>query len=240
MKIINNIYLSDDYSISSCNSNSSNNLVIVFGSAGFSFMGTKVEEFFKTLSNLGNKDFEIIWVNNTTTSWFNSTVNDALALFISDLIAKKYEKVFALGESMGGAAALYFSSILPIDIVLSFGPQYSVLKPFIEFNSDLGDMSHIQDKIKIPNYAFEEVSKKSLLIFGGDSWQDFIHACFYKENNFNPYFIKGSKHSVAYFLKQLDLLSPLIDLFISDSYSQLSVDSLLEGFISDRPSNIDF
>ena len=93
----------------------SKHTVISFSGVGNTLQGTNLEFY-----NLKNHGYNVIWVLDETTSWFNNIDHKEIIKHI------KTDKVYAVGNSMGAYNATIFSTLYNVDKVLGFAPQYSV------------------------------------------------------------------------------------------------------------------
>lgn len=118
------IYDNSSYEVSLIN-RGSRNIVFVFGSAGFAFGDGPIKEFKNSIFSLPRDNFDICWIIDKSIQWYNSDDNPNLTLLLEGL-QKSYDFSVALGESMGGCAALYFSQYLNVNRVIAFGPQFSM------------------------------------------------------------------------------------------------------------------
>lgn len=207
--------------------NNSDTICVVSASTGLAFGGKPINEFYKTIE-MSQQCISVIWIHDLTNSWCNS--EDLELLHELEKILSNYDNHIFLGESMGGSNSLYFCSKLgnSRSRILCFGPQYSIKQPFILFNTDCGPPSY--RSIRHNNYAYPECSDKTLILFGADSWQDYIHSAFFAANGFPVYYIKRSMHNVARALKDQGLLIPLLqkslDFSSGESWQNSSLDIL--------------
>jgi hypothetical protein len=231
------IYESDDYEVSLIN-RGSKKLVFVFASAGSAFGGAPVKEFKNSIFSLENKDFDICWIIDKKVKWFSSVNNIDLINALNSL-AETYSPPIAIGESMGGSAALFFSRDIKLKRLLVLGPQFSMRKPFINFNAQLGPPD-FRDIVTAQNYASTSSLINSFLFFGAESWQDFIHASFFKEFGYHVKFIRHAGHTVAHTLKSLNLLLPLLECATNSEVTNdefvVMYENLLHDVVLDRPS----
>ena len=93
----------------------SKHTVISFSGAGNTLQGTNLEFY-----NLKNNGYNVIWVLDPTTSWFNNIDPAEIIKHI------KTENVYTIGNSMGAYNATIFTLFYNVKKVLGFAPQYSV------------------------------------------------------------------------------------------------------------------
>jgi hypothetical protein len=65
-----------------------------------------------------------VFVTDKRCSWMNAVDLDRLAAAVGPVIAGK--RLFAIGNSMGGFAAVVASKLFPVETCLAFAPQFSV------------------------------------------------------------------------------------------------------------------
>lgn len=98
-------------------------LVISFSSVGHDPSRPPSPEFVRTLAGR-----RALFVRDDSRSWANHP-NFASALlggFAAVSKASPVDRVLAMGLSMGAFSALVAAQVLPVDVVLAFGPQYAV------------------------------------------------------------------------------------------------------------------
>ena len=98
-------------------------LVIAFSSVGHDPARPPSAEFVRSLS--GGR---ALFVRDAARSWANDPGFEAAVLgaYRAACEAGPVARVMTLGLSMGAFAALVAAQVLPVDVVLGFGPQYSV------------------------------------------------------------------------------------------------------------------
>ena len=230
----------DDFRFEYQNTPDADCLILIFASAGLAFGGKPVNEFKKTLDNAQIKEpTSIGWIHDKRRSWFNTP---SVALLENELLnlCAKYKNTVTLGESLGGCGAIHFGGIIQAKRILAFGPQFSMKKPFINFNTNLGPPTI--NNISIDNYAPDNARERTLVLFGADSWQDTIHAWFFQANEYNVKFVDGAHHNVARRLKDCDLLGKTLKSLVDfDSFNEeerfSETSQLLSKYLLSAPSN---
>lgn len=98
-------------------------LVIAFSSVGHDPARPPSPEFVRTLAGR-----RASFVRDASRSWANDLGFEAAVLgaFRAACDAGPVTRVMTLGLSMGAFAALVAAQVLPVDVVLGFGPQYSI------------------------------------------------------------------------------------------------------------------
>ena len=98
-------------------------LVIAFSSVGHDPTRPPSPEFVRSLSGK-----RALFVRDAARSWANDPGFEAAVLgaYRAACEAGPVVRVMTLGLSMGAFAALVAAQVLPVDVVLAFGPQYSI------------------------------------------------------------------------------------------------------------------
>ncbi|MXV45185.1 hypothetical protein GS501_09085 [Saccharibacter sp. 17.LH.SD] len=217
-----------------------NNVVIVFASAGRDGMGQPIEEFKNTLKSF---NISMIFILDPTPTWFNRPETNEMFKFVASL-ASRYENVAVLGESMGASGSLIFSKFFDgITRVLAFAPQYSVSKPFIQFDERF---QHAHENYEFSNFwtFTSNLSRDRVQILCGISeWRDMPHVAMYAAEGYSVNYLLECGHLVGYFLKtQPDVkhgnkLKALLAAFLNFDvqFTRSEVRMILEGIISDSP-----
>lgn len=186
-----------EYTITHHNSNQ-DNVVIVFSSAGRDGSGQPIEEFKNTLKSF---DVSMIFILDPTPTWFNRVETYQMFEFVASL-AKQYKNIAVLGESMGGSGSIIFCKFFgKISRVLAFAPQYSVSKPFIEFDDRF---RHAHENYEFSNFwTFTSDTQRDRvhILCGMSEWRDIPHAAMYASEGYNVNYLSGAGHLVGYFLK---------------------------------------
>ncbi|WP_298533183.1 YqiA/YcfP family alpha/beta fold hydrolase [uncultured Algibacter sp.] len=105
--------------------NNSSTLVIVFGGIKQG-LGIPVYEFMNLLRGF---KFDKVFIRDLSQSWYQNGIFEANSIFklkkrIESIIKQgSYKKVFFIGNSMGGYAAIMFGSLIGVNEVISFSPQ---------------------------------------------------------------------------------------------------------------------
>lgn len=77
-------------------------------------------------------DFDIVAFKSTKNVWYQNISAEILAAVENFIAARseRYTKRVGYGSSMGGYAAIQFSRILKLDVVLALSPQFEIDKPY--------------------------------------------------------------------------------------------------------------
>ncbi|WP_421868817.1 hypothetical protein [Pararhizobium sp.] len=215
---------------------SPDHVVISFASRGFYGAGEPIEEFKGTLSKLG---VSCIFITDKSAHWYNHP--DTLEMFsiVNDL-AKSYKKIAVIGDSMGGSGAIAFTNYNDaIDRVLTFNPQFSIARPFIDFDLRY---RHVPDEIKHQlwlDFAKSPIKSKVRILFGNNEWEDYIHASMFEACGFTVAYANGLSHGVPYQLKrhaQGNRLLPILAAFCD--FSRDFSDDALRHVLGDLNSHV--
>lgn len=105
-------------------------LMIAFASVGHDPTRPPAPEFVASARGRGSAAFPrpALFVSDASRSWANDPgFETALTESIGAVRARQQvERVATLGLSMGAFAALVAAQVIPVDLVLAFGPQYSI------------------------------------------------------------------------------------------------------------------
>ncbi|MBY6240837.1 hypothetical protein [Methylosinus sp. Sm6] len=74
--------------------------------------------------------YDVIAFKSSADDWFQETPFDIFARIDALCVEKGYESRVSMGNSMGAYAAIAFSKLLKLDIVVAYSPQYSVAPSF--------------------------------------------------------------------------------------------------------------
>jgi alpha-beta hydrolase superfamily lysophospholipase len=106
----------------------SSKVIVSFTGIGHGMFAEPKEEFKKTLEKF--PDYDSLFVVDKTRSWFNNVNTNEIINSINH-----YKTVITLGNSMGGFNAIMFASIYPVDTVIAFVPQYSILSDIVPWEN---------------------------------------------------------------------------------------------------------
>ncbi|QNT77973.1 discoidin domain-containing protein [Entomobacter blattae] len=176
------------------------NVTIVFSSGGALALAQPVEEFKKTISHFNTS---YIFVRSLHLDWYNNRDSiktfQALAQFCRE---RQFERVYALGESLGGSGALLFAEFYPeVHRILTFSAQYSALPPFCKWGGPLGGVDGAIHEFIFSDYSRKEALSKAVLLSPSQGLEDIMHARFFKSDGFEVVFLKTREHALAAFLK---------------------------------------
>lgn len=187
------------------------NLVISFAGVGLSLDGLPQEEFVRTLSGNQHDQFFVI---DKLRSWYNATateISDQLTCRIGE-----FDKVYTLGNSMGGFGAIYFGRQLPkCSAAVAFGAQYSVHPEIVPGETRWMEWREKITAWPLPHALSGQGTLHHAHLFYGQPSRDAIHADLYltsRSPGMALYMIAGAKHRSASFLKERGCLTDILDL----------------------------
>lgn len=209
--------------------------VIVFSSGGNLALAQPVSEFKKSITKY---NVSYIFFQSKHLDWYN---NEHAVESLKELakISTPYQKVFAMGESLGGSGALLFCQFFPnIYRVLAFSPQYSCLPQFCKWYGPLGAVDGIFPKYTFAEYSNAIARDKAVIIVPSRSWEDDLHTRFFKSEGYNTVRLRSAEHAMARFLKNtylgnyLDLcLAAFFDTKID--FCEQTFKNILHPFVED-------
>lgn len=205
-----------------------NTIVVTFSGLGMLDSIRPRFELIGSLSNIKNKNFDILGVRDLTYSWYISEIN----LYLSQIneIIKKYDNIIFIGISSGGFASLLYGKILNVNKIISFSPQTNISKSFLykikdnRFNKLLQQNVYSQWNEKYYDLnIFETIKKQEInIIYSSINSNDKQHIKFI-ESSCNkiidiPNIPNNSDysygHKVAKFLKEQNKLISYLEEFI--------------------------
>jgi|TARA_B110000908_G_C10254319_1_gene454293 esterase/lipase len=193
----------------------SKHTVISFSGVGNTLQGTNLEFY-----NLKNHGYNVIWVLDETTSWFNNIDHKEIIKHI------KTDKVYAVGNSMGAYNATIFSTLYNVDKVLGFAPQYSVDPTIVPWETRWYRYTKDIKKFKYPHLNFTPWTDYTFI--SGHKGYETKHMDLIPNNtNINKLVTYGS-HDVATKFKESNKLYDVINLYFKEdkAIEQSYLDSL--------------
>lgn len=217
---------------------SSDDLIVVFTSAGIEAIGGPIEEFKGSLGSLG---CSMLFVIDLRPAWLNHPETADVLARVAE-IASDFQNVGAMGESMGASSAIAFTNFFPeIDRVLAFSPQYSVAAPFVRFDTRFSYLADRYPRQYWPTFSVTPNPEKVVSIFSNMDWNDTVHAAMFSLDGVEPVFVHGSEHEVARFLKRHsdgNLLKSLLSRFVdfTNSFTASTVKDALQAVVTTKES----
>lgn len=192
----------------------SKTVVLTFAGGAQKFGGIQVEDFqrLRRYTNITYKSFF-----DRETSLFNRVnVNDIIPL------VEGYDRVIALGNSMGGYNAIMFSNFYPVDTVISFAAPYSLHPTTPPYDKRWEDrLTHIKEW-KYKHLEFND-SSKYFLIYGDDPNETQHLDLIPKKPNIQSRVFKDAGHSVSKKLLRQGILYNLLDNIVENN--ELKIDN---------------
>jgi hypothetical protein len=147
-----------------------------------------------------------------------------------------FERVVAIGNSMGGTNSLILGPVLECEVIVAFTPQYSVHPDIFP---DLKDRQLMQYRESIDEWVFNSADDGSIAsssreyIFHGVSQLELMHAReFSQRENRIHLILEGCGHDVSMFLKKKGALSAVVDQCIAGAGRDELVDLMSSVDIS--------
>ena len=235
------LYEDDFLLLKGIKKNQSDTCIVSFTGVGHAMGGIDVqrEEFVGSALKNGS----VFFVTDKTRSWSNNICLEKIHKVFSEF--GSFEKIFSIGNSMGGTNSLLLGPKIGAKTLIAFTPQYSVHPDLFP---DLKSRKWMQYRNQIEQWTYKTVEDNGdhngkEYIFHGDSSLELMHARkFVQKHNRVHLIIKGCGHDVAMNFKKKDVLSKVIDLCIAGANRDELVGLLsLSGIyvcdrIHDRPS----
>lgn len=189
----------------------SQRLVVSFAGVGKQHFGAPPIEFFDTASNAGEN--HVLFISDPTRSWLNA---DGMDQAIVDLVTELKDRVgatevVALGNSMGGFAAIRLAELMPINTVIAFAPQFSIDPKRVpeetrweRFQSKISNWSH-------PDIGTLTAPNTIYFIFHGSAPQEAVHwSRFPQDPRLNHFILVNVGHGVAKELRKRQVLQHVV------------------------------
>jgi hypothetical protein len=218
-------------------------LIVAFGGLKHGMgIGVPPFEFFRSLSTQG---CDTIFVRDFRQAWYQFGIDTVIAdvASLADWLRKRrrgYMRTVAVGNSMGGYAALLFGWLAELDVMIAFNPQTTIV---------LSDLAEVDDRRwqalieriharptdrryhDVRSVLSEGAERASLLFFGADCREDAAHAMrLAGEPGCHLFAIKDSSHRAV---QQLRDSGTLARMFRMVSNPAIGVPALLEDLRAD-------
>jgi hypothetical protein len=194
--------------------------LIAFGGISLG-LGMPVFEFFRTLASLGN---DVLFIRDPKQGWYQrpipglgnraSEIAENIMALTGTLFPNK--KIIAVGNSMGGYAALMFGCLCGFEKVLAFCPQ-TFISPELRFkhgdcrwqdqvsaieNQEIGDLKDLLNHSE---------SLETHIYVGKDQPLDLLHAQrLAGVKNLNVHLIDNCGHNVSQYLRDSGQLNKIV------------------------------
>ncbi|MCG6904505.1 MAG: hypothetical protein LJE68_17685 [Rhodobacter sp.] len=190
---------------------SSNRLVLSLAGVGPRRSGTPPIEFIGSASNDGEN--HVLFISDPSRCWMSQpgVVGGIVKLVQNYRDQHGITEITALGNSMGGFAALRLPELMPIETVISFSPQFSVHPDLVP--EEQRWKFHTS---KITNWHFRDVgpletSGTEYFIFHGDAESEAFHWLrFPWHTRLNHFIFRGMNHELASRMQKRRLLRQVI------------------------------
>lgn len=191
----------------------SDRLVVSFAGVGNNRRQVPPVEFARIAHWNGQNN--VLYISDQSRSWMNAPgIADAIVEAIRGIVEKlKLREIVAIGNSMGGTAALILASLMKVDRVVALVPQFSVHPEVIT-----GEWRWTHFRDKIAHWRFREApdlreTGTSVTILHGGSKDELMHAeRFPKDAGYRHYIFPHEGHNLARSLHDQGLLSPIVTL----------------------------
>jgi len=191
-------------------------LFISMTGIGHLIAGMPEEEFIGTTWDGGANS--CVFVSDLKRTWYNDrrVLDEAVKILRSIVEAINPRTVVAIGNSMGGFGAIVLSSLLRIDTVIGFVPQYSIDPAIVpEEKRWTGYRSRIAE-IVYKEAATHFVPQTEYYLFHGSDKVDAHQSRrFPRAQNIHGYVIANAQHNLAAMLKSNGHLRDVIDFCIA-------------------------
>lgn len=193
------LIISNDFYDALYTDRKSSRVTVVFSSAGALALAEPIEEFKRTIEKF-DSSYVFVWSKNL--DWYNNKFAARTMKTLAEFCSR-FEKVYTLGESLGGSGALLFAKYCKnLTRILAFSPQYSSLPEYCKWDGPLTPMDGAFYAFMFANYAPEEAYGKSVLLYPTNSHEDNLHAKLFKADGFDVVLIKSYHHDMARSLKK--------------------------------------
>lgn len=160
----------------------------------------------------------VMFVSDGSRSWMNGPgIMEGIKAAFAQLVARLHpRRVVAMGNSMGGTAALIFAAEVGVNAVLSLVPQFSVHPKIVPWETRWQPYrNRIADW---PYPAAPDLSGRDMqvLILHGTDKDEMRHAKrFAQSPDIDHYVVPKTTHGMSLKLKRQGLLQPIVSAFIS-------------------------
>jgi hypothetical protein len=180
--------------------------ILSFCGVGLALGGLQIDEFRKTFDGDGS----LVFFKDLKRSWWNNrSFEHLLDIAIAHLRYAGCERLFAIGNSMGGTGALLASHLRrDIERVYAFVPQAD---PYAD--DRWNEYTDCIEHIRWPNFA-DLTYHSDIHIFMGDHGKDAFQVDHFEKAGKPIRFVERAGHNVAQLLKERGEYSAIIDNFL--------------------------
>lgn len=189
--------------------------VVAFTGVGLALGGIEPrdiqrEEFRKSLQG---ENCHVIFVIDKQRSWYADPEVVRPAVLGVNAIRREYglTRLVTLGNSMGGAGALYLGGLVDADLALAFAPQSSVCRSAAPFERRYDPyLDCLPSGVRHVDFAKAVRPPEAVLFYGLNCIEDNLHALRFMDAGLAPVFLRSGDHNVVAVLKREGHLKPLI------------------------------
>lgn len=202
---------SDDQLVVHALQGRSERLVISFAGVGSDRNQTPPREFYRAASEEGENN--VLFVSDRTRSWLNGPgIAEAIVALIEGFrAARSITEVVALGNSMGGFAAIRLAELTQVDTVIALSPQFSANPETVPeetrwklYRNRITDWPH-------PTVGALDREETMYFLFHGDAPEEAAHwSRFPWHGGLHHFIFAGQDHNVARQMKSAHVFKPVI------------------------------
>lgn len=194
---------------------SSSRLVVSFSGVGNKRHEEPPLEFFRLAHGLprgaGQGANHVLFVTDESRSWMNTPgLAEAVAETVTETAARiDASRVVAIGNSMGASAALILASLMPVDTVVAFVPQFSVHPAIMPEETRWG---YFRNRITAwPHPQTPDLAGRptDVTVLHGTSADELAHVARFPAMA-SHFLLPGQDHRLAQSLHARGLLAPII------------------------------
>lgn len=220
-------------------------LIVAFGGINHGIgVGIPPFEFLRSLSAQG---CDTIFVRDPQQAWYQLGI-DGVGADVPEIVdwlrqrCRGYARSVAVGNSMGGYAALLFGRLAELDVTIAFNPQTTIAasdraalddrrwQPLIErVHAQSGDARYHDVRAAAANSIASR--PQSLLFFGADCDEDAAHAMrLAGEPGYHLFAVRNSRHQAVKLLRDGGILARMFGMICDPD---LSLAALLDDLRAD-------
>lgn len=200
----------------------SRRLVVSIAGVGRRRDGVPPNEFFGTAH--GGGENHVLFLADPTRSWLNTA---GLLDEMADLVAARrralgIDEVVALGNSMGGFAAIRLAEAVRIDAVIAFAPQYSMHPDCVPEERRWRDLVARIDAWRVRDAGAMAAPGTRYVLFHGDHPQERPqYSRFPGGPAVRHYLLHGLRHNLAAVLRRRGALGPVVEAAVAGKPRQV-------------------
>lgn len=166
----------------------------------------------------GDGENHVMFIADGSRSWMNGPgLMEGVKIAFARLMAKiKPRRVVAMGNSMGGTAALISAGEVAVNAVLALVPQFSVNPAVVPWETRWQNYTSRIANWRYPSAPNFSGRGQQVLILHGSDKDEMRHAkCFVQRADIDHYIVPKTTHGMSLKLKRQGLLQPIIAAFIA-------------------------